>query len=353
MNPSFWSGRKVFLTGHTGFKGAWLSLWLHRMGATVTGYSLAPDTNPNLYEVARVGECVTSVEGDIRDLPALKQAMHQAQPEIVIHMAAQSLVRRSYLEPVDTMATNVLGTVNVLESVRTVGSVKAVVNVTSDKCYQNNESGWGYREIDAMGGHDPYSASKGCAELVTAAWRQSFLSKGHVALGSARAGNVIGGGDWAEDRLVPDIVRAFVAGCPAAIRNPHAVRPWQHVLEPLSGYLTLAQQLVDQGQNFAEGWNFGPGDDDTRDVFWIVRHLAELWGNAASWQQDIETTKPHEAQQLRLDCAKARQRLGWRPRLNLSQALGWTVAWYRAHSAHEDMRATTERQINDYMVLTQ
>ena len=269
MNPAFWKGKRILLTGHTGFKGSWLSLWLQSMGAPVVGYALAPPTNPSLFEVAEVGRGMTSVIGDIRDLEHLCAVFAEHKPEIVIHMAAQPLVRYSYIEPVETYSTNVMGTVNLLEAVRGTDSVKAVVNVTSDKCYENREWVWNYRENEAMGGYDPYSNSKGCAELVTAAYRNSYFHsekyKEHgVALASGRAGNVIGGGDWAGDRLIPDIMRAITQNLAVNIRNPHAIRPWQHVLEPLSGYLMLAQKLYEEGAAYAEGWNFGPSDEDAQ-----------------------------------------------------------------------------------------
>ncbi|HEX5393968.1 MAG TPA: CDP-glucose 4,6-dehydratase [Rhodocyclaceae bacterium] len=351
---AFWRGRKVFVTGHTGFKGSWLCLWLQSLGAEVTGYALTPPTDPSLFETARVAEGMTSIIGDIRDGEPLAQAMIQAQPEIVIHMAAQPLVRRSYAEPVETYATNVMGTVHLFEAVRRTPVVKAVVNVTSDKCYENQERAQGYREDEPMGGFDPYSSSKGCAELVTAAYRNSYFSPDRnatsrfVAVASARAGNVIGGGDWAEDRLIPDFLRAIGAGRPVVIRSPHAIRPWQHVLEPLGGYLLLARKLVEQGQPFAEAWNFGPEDDDANPVQWIVEQLTERWGDDARWQLDSQV-QPHEAQFLRLDCSKARSRLDWQPRWNLSTALDAIVDWHQAWRAGQDMRAVTLNQIHEFM----
>ena len=299
MNPVFWKDKRVLITGHTGFKGSWLSLWLQSMGAKVVGYALAPPTNPSLFEVARVGLGMTSVIGDIRDLVHLQVVLTEHQPEIVIHMAAQPLVRYSYLEPVETYSTNVMGTVNLLEAVRHTKSVKAVVNVTSDKCYENREWVWGYRENEAMGGYDPYSNSKGCAELVTAAYRSSYFHpekyKEHgVAIGSGRAGNVVGGGDWAEDRLIPDMMRAISQGKPVSIRNLGSIRPWQHVLEPLSGYLLLAQELYGNGPEFAEAWNFGPNEDDAKPVAWILDNLTKTWGDGATWKLD-GGDHPHEA----------------------------------------------------------
>lgn len=353
-NPTFWRGKRVFVTGHTGFKGSWLTLWLKQLGADVTGYALNPITTPNLFELANVGEhdCRSQI-ADIRDYPKLKETIAAATPDIVFHLAAQPLVRRSYLDPRETYETNVMGTVNLLEAIRHTPSVRAAVIVTSDKCYENREWVWGYREEEPMGGHDPYSNSKGCAELVTAAMRDSFFgtqAKGQykAAIASARAGNVIGGGDWAEDRLIPDIVRAIAAGQPANIRNPDAIRPWQHVLEPLAGYLLLAERLYTQGAEFASGWNFGPGNDESRTVRWICDHMVQHWGHGAAWRQD-GSIHPHEATYLKLDSSKARMQLGWRPRLTLAQCLDWLVDWYRAHGAGEDMRATTIRQINAYV----
>lgn len=349
MSIPFWNEKKVFVTGHTGFKGSWLCLCLQQMGAEVTGFALHPPTNPSLFEVARVAKGMHSITGDIRDAGTLAVAMHAAAPDVVIHMAAQPLVRYSYTAPVETYATNVMGTVHVLEAVRTTASVRAVVNVTSDKCYENGEWVWGYRENEAMGGYDPYSSSKGCAELVTSAYRNSYFnpeyfSQHRVALASVRAGNVIGGGDWALDRLVPDILRSFSSGQSVSIRNPHAIRPWQHVLDPLSGYLLLAQRLFELGPEFSEGWNFGPTDEDAKPVQWIVEKISDLWGGGASWEVD-QTGQPHEANYLKLDCSKARLRLQWKPQWNLTQALHQIVAWQRAYLANEDMRQYTMNQI--------
>lgn len=352
MNPGFWHGKRVLLTGHTGFKGSWLSLWLQSMGAQVTGFALAPPTRPSLFEVADVGSGMISVVGDIRDLAHLRAVFAEYKPEIVIHMAAQALVRYSYVEPVETYSTNVMGTVNLLDSVRGSGSVKAVVNVTSDKCYENREWAWGYRENEAMGGFDPYSSSKGCAELVASAYRCSFFhpDKHHqhgVALASARAGNVIGGGDWAEDRLIPDIMRAITEGRAVNIRNPHAIRPWQHVLEPLSGYLLLAQKLYEEGPVYAEGWNFGPNDEDAKPVQWIVERLTQSWVEGASWVLD-SGEHPHEAHYLKLDCSKAKAQLNWHPRWHLEETLDKIVEWHRASGDGKNMRELTLRQIDAY-----
>jgi CDP-glucose 4,6-dehydratase len=353
VNPAFWKGKRVLLTGHTGFKGSWLSLWLQSMGAQVVGYALAPPTNPSLFEVAEVGKEMTSIIGDIRDLERLRAAFAEHRPEIVFHMAAQSLVRYSYIEPVETYSTNVMGTVNLLEAVRGMDSVKAVVNVTSDKCYENREWVWGYRENEAMGGYDPYSNSKGCAELVTASYRNSYFHpekyKEHgVALASCRAGNVIGGGDWAEDRLIPDIMRAITQGEPVHIRNPHAIRPWQHVLEPLAGYLLLAQKLWEEGAAYGEGWNFGPNDEDAKPVSWIVERLTKVWGEGASWEPD-GGDHPHEAHYLKLDCSKAKARLDWLPRWHLDETLGEIVDWQKKYQQGADMKAVTLEQIDIYL----
>jgi CDP-glucose 4,6-dehydratase len=352
MNPSFWRGKRVFLTGHTGFKGSWLSLWLQQLGADVTGFALAPPSNPSLFDAAGVARGMRSLQGDIRDPAALQQALADARPDIVIHMAAQALVRHSYANPVETYSTNVMGLVHLFEAVRATPGVRAVVNVTSDKCYENREWVWGYREDEPMGGYDPYSNSKGCAELVTSAYRSSFFNPADharhgVALGSGRAGNVIGGGDWAQDRLIPDMMRAIASGQPVRIRSPHAIRPWQHVLEPLSGYLALAEHLYEHGPAFAEGFNFGPHDTDARPVEWIVERLCAAWGDGAAWELD-GAPQPHEATYLKLDCSKARARLGWQPRWTLAETLVRIVDWHKAHANGADMRDVTLAQIASY-----
>lgn len=349
--PAFWNDRRVLITGHTGFKGSWLSLWLQSMGARVSGFALPPQS-PALYEMARVGDGMASRFGDVRDPDVLDAALADGQPEVVFHLAARALVRQSYAEPVESFAVNMLGTVHLLESVRRTSSVQAVVVCTSDKCYENRETERPYREDDSLGGHDPYSASKGCAEIVTASYRRSFFgSGGHpAAVASVRAGNVIGGGDWAVDRLVPDAVRAFRAGQPLVIRTPSAVRPWQHVLEPLAGYLCLAQRLSrEDGQRFAQAWNFGPDDADERPVGTVATTLAALWRDGAAWQRDGADNHPHEAGLLKLDSGKARERLGWRPRWSLDKALAATISWYKAQAAGADMRAATLAQIAAYM----
>jgi CDP-glucose 4,6-dehydratase len=352
VNVNFWRGKRVLMTGHTGFKGSWLSLWLQSMEAQVVGYALVPPTTPSLFEVAEVGKGMTSITGDIRDLEKLRAVFTEHKPEIVIHMAAQPLVRYSYIEPVETYSTNVMGTVNLLEAVRSTPSVKAVVNITSDKCYENREWVWGYRENEAMGGYDPYSSSKGCAELVASAYRNSYFhpdkyQQHGVAIASARAGNVIGGGDWAGDRLIPDILRAIIQGKPVHIRNPHAIRPWQHVLEPLAGYLQLAQKLYIDGTAYAEGWNFGPNDEDAKPVQWIVEKLTTAWGEGASWKLD-GGEHPHEAHYLKLDCSKAKAQLDWHPKWHLDATLSAIIEWHRAHRDGKDMRALTLKQIQQY-----
>lgn len=347
INPDFWRDKRVLITGHTGFKGGWLSLWLQSMGARLCGIALAPPTEPALFNVARVAENMEHHIADIRDFAAVKAQMDDFKPEIVIHMAAQPLVRLSYQQPVETYATNVMGTVHVLEAARHCGSVKAIVNITTDKCYENREWVWGYRENEPMGGHDPYSNSKGCAELVSSAYRKSFLKDAGIAMATARAGNVIGGGDWALDRLVPDVLRALQNKEAVPIRNPHAIRPWQHVLEPLSGYLLLAERLYMQGQTDAEGWNFGPNDEDARPVQWIVEHLCKKWDDGASWTLQ-PGNHPHEASFLKLDISKARQRLHWAPRWSLETALDHITDWHQAWLDGQDMRVVCLKQISEY-----
>ena len=352
IHKDFWAGKRVLVTGHTGFKGGWLALWLASMGARVMGYALAPSTQPSLWQYSEGYSGLSSTIADVRDLATLTETVKTFRPEIVFHLAAQALVRASYEDPVGTYSANVMGTVHVLEAVRHTPGVRAVVVVTSDKCYENREWVWGYRESEPMGGRDPYSNSKGCAELVTAAYRSSYFSAaGSAAVASARAGNVIGGGDWAADRIVPDIVRAAIAGDPVRIRNPNATRPWQHVLEPLSGYLQLAESLCNAPAEHSEGWNFGPTDEDAVPVGQIVSTVSRLWGPAARWVAD-KGPHPHEAHFLKLDSSKARSRLGWRPRLGLASALEWTVEWYKTQAQGGDARALTLAQIERYMDLT-
>lgn len=354
--PEFWRGKRVLVTGHTGFKGSWLCVWLLARGARVSGYALEPATQPSMFERARLDEEMTSVIADVRDGDRLAKVVAAERPEIVLHLAAQPLVRESYGDPVGTYATNVMGTVNLLEACRRTEGIRAIVVVTSDKCYENHEWVWGYRESDPMGGFDPYSSSKGCAELVTAAYGRSFFHRGTqggatTRAATARAGNVIGGGDWALDRLIPDMVRAFEARRSVTIRNPRAVRPWQHVLEPLHGYLTLAERLFDDTEaRFDSAWNFGPAEADSRPVEWLADAVCERWGDSARWQLD-SGAHPHEARQLRLDCSKARTALEWTPRLSLETALDWTVEWYRAALAGEDVREITAAQIARYEAL--
>lgn len=351
MNINFWKNKKVFITGHTGFKGSWLSLWLHSLGAQVTGYSIDVPTTPSLFESANIKEKINSISADIKDLDTLKKAMHQSSPDIVFHLAAQSLVRESYEHPVDTYATNVMGTVNVLEAIRNVASVKSVIIVTSDKCYENKEWNWGYRENEPMGGYDPYSSSKGCAELVTSAYRTSFFEANpDTLIASVRAGNVIGGGDWAKDRLIPDAIQSFSAGETVQIRSPRAIRPWQHVLEPLRGYMMLAEKLFNGDAQFAQGWNFGPEDNDIRSVSWIIDKLVSSWGDGASWNTE-NSVQPHEATLLALDHSMARYKLGWEPVLRLDEALNWVVDWYKAFENNKNINDISMAQIKKYQEL--
>ncbi|MEE9543462.1 MAG: CDP-glucose 4,6-dehydratase, partial [Thermodesulfobacteriota bacterium] len=352
VNPNFWKDKRVLITGHTGFKGGWLSLWLSSLGAIVTGYSLQPEDEPNLFKLARVKDDMTSIIGDIRDLEHIGRVMAEHKPEIIFHMAAQSLVRYSYDHPIETYSTNVMGTVNVLEAVRKSDCTKVVVNITSDKCYENQERLLGYREDEPMGGWDPYSSSKGCAELVTSAYMRSYFSadNNRISVATTRAGNVIGGGDWSKDRLIPDLMRSIIDGRPTVIRNPDAVRPWQHVLEPLCGYMVVAERLWEDGNDFSGGWNFGPNDDDARPVSWIADKLTEMWGDGSSWTLD-DAIHPHEATYLKLDCSKAKNALNWTPKINLSTALEWVVEWYRDFKNGNDIRGVTEEQISRYTKL--
>jgi CDP-glucose 4,6-dehydratase len=351
-DAAFWRGRRVFLTGHTGFKGSWLCIRLHMLGAEVTGYALDPPTQPSLYALAGVDALVRSVIADVRDAEALRRALSDARPEVVIHMAAQPLVRESYRNPAETYAINLMGTIHLLDAVRACPGVRAVVNVTTDKCYENREWPWGYRENEPMGGYDPYSNSKACSELATAAYRSSFFNPAShashgVAVASARAGNVVGGGDWAEDRLVPDAVKALLAGIPVPIRNPHAIRPWQHVLDPLTGYLLLAERLVADGPAFAEGFNFGPGDDSAIPVGELVSRLCRVWGRDAAFEVQ-PGEHPHEASFLKLDSSKARTRLGWRPHWEIDATLARIAGWYAAVGAGRPALDACREQVEDY-----
>ena len=349
VNPQFWKGKRVFVTGHTGFKGSWLSLWLQLMGAEVKGFSLTPPTQPALFDVAKVGDNMQTEIGDIRNLQQLSQSIRAFNPDVLLHLAAQPLVRLSYKEPVDTYSTNVMGTVNVLEAARYTPNLKSVVIITTDKCYENREWEWGYRENEPMGGHDPYSNSKGCAELVVSAYRRSFFYPNNpAAIASARAGNVIGGGDWADDRLIPDILRAFEKQQPVIIRNPLSTRPWQHVLEPLSGYLVLAERLYNEGNAFAEGWNFGPKDDDCQSVQWILEKMVKFWGEGARYEWD-KSEQPHEANFLKLDCSKAATRLKWHPQWRLADTLEKIVHWHRSWLQGADMQTRCLYEIKGYM----
>ncbi len=353
MTDNFWADKRVFLTGHTGFKGSWLSLWLQSLGAKVTGYALKPATQPNLFEVASVEKGMRSIIGDIRDLDGLKKAMKEANPDTLIHMAAQPLVRYSYANPVETYMTNVMGTVHVLEAARDNQNIKAILNVTSDKCYENREIDRGYREDEPMGGFDPYSNSKGCAELVSSAYRNSFFNvdkyqEHGVALATARAGNVIGGGDWADDRLIPDFMRAIEAKQKVSIRNPHAIRPWQHVLEPLQGYLMLCQNLYEEGPSFSESFNFGPDEKDAKNVEWIAGQLVKAWGDGAAYEVNSDTSFLYEAHFLKLDCTKAKHKLGWQTKWDIHVALDKIFAWHQAYLNGKDMHFYSLNDIKMY-----
>ncbi len=355
LQPSFagfYTGKRVFITGHTGFKGSWLCLWLHKLGAKVYGYALNPPTDPSLYELCKIDRLVQSTIADVRDGESLTKAMLSAQPEIVIHMAAQPLVRDSYKIPVDTYSINVMGTVNLFEAVRACRTVKAVINVTTDKCYENKEEDRGYRENEPLGGYDPYASSKACSELVTSAYRSSYFNpedyrRHGVGVASARAGNVIGGGDWAADRLIPDCVRALLKGEKTLLRSPRAIRPWQHVLEPLSGYLLLAHKLYVDGPRFSEAWNFGPDDSDAKPVEWLVKTFCEKWGDGASYEID-KGAHPHEAHYLKLDCSKAKSELGWRPAWSLEKAVDGIIEWTRVFQNGGNVKEICLKQIGTY-----
>jgi CDP-glucose 4,6-dehydratase len=355
MNLDFWKDKKILLTGHTGFKGSWLSLWLQKLGADLVGYSKSIPTKPSLYELSHVENKMISVMGDVCDLDKLKDVIREHKPEIVIHMAAQSLVQESYKNPIETYTTNVLGTVNVMQSIRDVNCVRVLINVTSDKCYENNDLERGYNENDPMGGFDPYSSSKGCAELVTASFRNSFFNpteykKHRTAIATARAGNVIGGGDWAQNRIIPDVMKGILEKSTVKIRNPNAVRPWQFVLEPLHGYMLLAEKLWYEGPKFSEGWNFGPDYNDIRSVSWLVERLSQLWNTQINLEYNKECFH-HEANTLKLDCTKAKQKLGWQPKTNLELGLKFVVEWYKHYELGNDIREITEQQIKEFSKL--
>lgn len=348
MNDSFWNKKKVFITGHTGFKGSWTTLWLKKLGAEIKGYSLKPNTNPSLYNILELQNDILSEFGDICDLDSLTKSIKKFKPEIIFHMAAQPLVRESYEDPIRTYQTNVMGTINLFEAIRKIDSVKAVVNITSDKCYQNNERNEGYKEHEPMGGHDPYSNSKGCAELITTSYRSSFFNAtSKVSLASVRAGNVIGGGDWAKDRLIPDILKAFEKKEVAIIRNPDAIRPWQHVLEPISGYLLVAKMLYKYGGDYAEGWNFGPKENDAKPVKDIIDFFVLNWAKDAKWSID-KNSNPHEAKLLKLDISKAKTKLNWEPIWDLEKTLLSIIEWHESWVAGDDIRKVTLNQINEY-----
>ena len=356
INPKFWQNKRVFITGHTGFKGSWLSLWLEFLGADILGYALPPITQPNLFELIGLDKTVNSVLGDIRDFPNLVQVIKDYQPDIIIHLAAQSLVRQSYLNPVETYEINVMGTVNLLEAIRQTSCIRAVVNVTSDKCYENKEWVWGYREQDRIGGSDPYSNSKSCSELVTMSYRNSFFHPAnyqhhHLAIATGRAGNVIGGGDWSKDRLIPDVIMAWLQGKEVLIRNPEAVRPWQYVLEPLNGYLLLAEKLFNEGPAYNGGWNFGPHSSGIQSVSWILENLKRAWEEQVSWTHD-QNHHPHEANILKLDCSKAISHLGWQPQLELETTIRWIVEWVKAWQKGADMRKISQAQIQKFMEIS-
>jgi CDP-glucose 4,6-dehydratase len=346
IDQEFWKGKRVFLTGHTGFKGSWLALWLHSLGAIVKGYALNPPTSPSLFDEAKIVSIIDSQIGDIRDQDTLHESMTTFNPDILIHMAAQPLVRYSYDAPIETYEVNVIGTAKVLEVARSCPNLKAIVNITTDKCYENDERSEGYKESDPMGGHDPYSSSKGCAELVASAYRRSFLQEQGIGLASVRAGNVIGGGDWADDRLIPDILRSFEKSKPIVIRSPKATRPWQHVLEPLSGYLILAQKLYENQKDYAEGWNFGPNEKDVKSVDWILDQMIIKWPSS-SWELD-QNSNPHEAGFLKLDISKAEYKLGWEPVWELSQALEKIIVWHKAWLNKEDIQVICLAEIEEY-----
>ena len=349
MNENFWKNKKILITGHTGFKGSWLTVWLKKLGSDIIGFSKSVPTTPSLYEILNIENDITSVIGDIQDYELVKETINKYEPEIVFHMAAQSLVIKSYSDPIETFSTNVMGTVNLLYAIKETKKPNVVVNVTSDKCYQNNESLKGYSEDDPMGGHDPYSSSKGCAELITKSFRNSFFNSDdgkQIALASVRAGNVIGGGDWAENRLIPDIIRAIKNKESVKIRNPNALRPWQHVLDPLNGYMILAEKLWEEQNKYSEGWNFGPDKNEIKSVSWIIEKFNEFWKNKIDWT--IDKNELHEANNLILNCQKAKTKLGWNPKVDMETTIKWTIEWYERYFDKEDMKKITEEQIEKF-----
>tara|TARA_B100001093_G_scaffold313169_1_gene298847 strand:+ start:16026 stop:17099 length:1074 start_codon:yes stop_codon:yes gene_type:complete len=354
MNPEFWLNKRVFLTGHTGFKGSWISLWLQLMGSNVLGYALAPNTNPSLFNLAQVSSGMTSIFGDINDPKLLKKTMQNFKPDIVIHMAAQALVRYSYANPIDTFRTNIMGTVNLLEAARNTNSIRAIINVTSDKCYQNTNKNSGYIEDDSLGGFDPYSSSKSCSEIVTDAYRKSYFNEHYipehkVGIATARAGNVIGGGDWSTDRLIPDFLRSMADNKPIIIRKPNSVRPWQSVLDALSGYLLLGELLYNQAEKYSEAWNFGPDSNNEQQVEWIVKNLIKNWEYDPGYEIKKELNKLHETDILKLNCSKAKKGLGWSSKLDIEDTLKDLCDWHKLHLKGENMRKISIRQINKYM----
>ncbi|CAI6081315.1 CDP-glucose 4,6-dehydratase [Paenibacillus sp. JJ-100] len=352
IDRNFWRGKRVFVTGHTGFKGSWLSLWLHNLGAHVSGYSLNIPSDPSLFKLAKLNDIFQNsiMNGDITDFDFLMESMKCADPEIVIHMAAQPLVRKSYDNPIETYATNIMGTAHVMEAVKHVSSVQVVLNVTTDKCYDNQEWPWGYRETDSLGGHDPYSSSKACSELITSSYRSSFFKSRGIKVATARAGNVIGGGDWAVDRLIPDLIRALNGNYEFKTRNPQATRPWQHVLEPLYGYLLLCQRAYNEGEHFSQAWNFGPNVTDIKTVDWIIQQVLNQWPyKHLGYKVDTNgKDDKHEANVLKLDCSKANIELGWIQRFSVEEAISATVKWYVGYLNGEDMRLLCEKQISEY-----
>lgn len=354
MNHDFWKGKKVLITGNTGFKGSWLSLWLQALGAQVFGFALPPITNPNLYESASIAKVITNTFGDVRNFENLFQVIKEAEPEIVFHLASQPIVRESYTDPVGTFSTNVMGTVHLLEAARTSSSITSIVVVTSDKCYENTNKTQGYSESEPLGGHDPYSNSKACAELIANAYRRSFFSSNDGVqlpnVATVRAGNVIGGGDRSQDRIIPDIIRALTNQKPLRIRNPHAIRPWQHVLDCLHGYLTVAEQLSADGKASAEAWNFGPIDNMFKPVSWLVQRASEMWGSSLELPKEL-SPQPYEDQKLTLDCSKAVTRLGWRPKLSLEKSLEWTIEWEKEFHKKKDACQLSLSQISNFQQL--